>query len=55
MQLSVAYKGRSAVASRPRSLRGGVATIAYRGLFGGNNPPDNAGDILMESWLVVYR
>jgi hypothetical protein len=31
------------------------ATIEYRGLFQGETPPDGAGDILLESWLVVWE
>jgi hypothetical protein len=34
---------------------GTTATVSYRGLLGGVNPPDNAGDIVLSSWLVVYR
>jgi hypothetical protein len=31
------------------------ATIAYRGLLGGANPPDGAGNIVLTSYLVVYE
>jgi hypothetical protein len=31
------------------------ATISYRGLFDGETPPDASGNIVMSSWLVVYR
>lgn len=34
---------------------GAVATVSYRGLFAGNDPPSDAGDIVLESWLVIYR
>jgi hypothetical protein len=34
---------------------GGMATVSYRGLLNGNEPPDNAGNIVMSSWLVVYE
>ncbi len=34
---------------------GTTATVSYRGLFGGVTPPDNAGNIVMVSYLVVYR
>jgi hypothetical protein len=31
------------------------ATVSYQGLLNGNPPPDSAGNIVMESWLVVYE
>ncbi len=31
------------------------ATILYRGLFKGVTPNDNGGDIVLNSWLVVYE
>jgi hypothetical protein len=34
---------------------GGTATISYRGLFNDSDPPANAGDILLSSYLVVYE
>lgn len=34
---------------------GESATLSYRGLFQDDTPPDNAGDIAMVSYLVVYR
>jgi hypothetical protein len=34
---------------------GQTATISYRGLYGGADPPDNSGNIDLTSWLVVYR
>ncbi len=34
---------------------GGTATVSYRGLLGGNTPPDNSGNIHMSSWLVIYE
>ncbi|MBM4377431.1 MAG: hypothetical protein FJ095_20315 [Deltaproteobacteria bacterium] len=34
---------------------GGKATVSYRGLLSGATPPDNAGDIVMSSHLVVYE
>ncbi|MBM4359617.1 MAG: hypothetical protein FJ096_16060 [Deltaproteobacteria bacterium] len=34
---------------------GEKATVSYRGLLNGKEPPDNAGDILMTSYLVVYE
>ncbi|MEQ9325081.1 MAG: peptide-N-glycosidase F-related protein [Polyangiaceae bacterium] len=30
-------------------------TVSYEGLFNGNTPPDNAGNIRMASYLVVYE
>lgn len=34
---------------------GQTATLSYRGLFNGADPPDNSGDIVLSSYLVVYR
>ena len=34
---------------------GATATLGYRGLFFGTDPPDDSGDIAMVSYLVVYR
>ena len=34
---------------------GGMASISYKGLLGTVEPPDNAGNINMTSWLVTYR
>jgi Peptide-N-glycosidase F, C terminal len=34
---------------------GQTATVSYQGLFNGNLPPDNAGNIIMNSYLVVYE
>jgi peptide-N-glycosidase F-like protein len=34
---------------------GATATVSYRGLLNGNEPPDNAGNIVMTSYLVVYE
>jgi hypothetical protein len=34
---------------------GETAEITYRGLFGGMNPPDGAGNIVFTSYLVVHR
>ena len=34
---------------------GSMATVSYRGLLNGASPPDNAGNIRMTSWLVVYE
>ncbi len=34
---------------------GETATISYRGLFDGDAPPDASGNIVMSSYLVVYR
>lgn len=34
---------------------GQTATISYRGLFKGNTPNDNGGDIVLNSWVVVYE
>lgn len=31
------------------------ATISYRGLFKGNTPNDNGGDIRLNTWIVVYE
>lgn len=33
----------------------GIATVSYRGLYEGSTPPDNAGDIVLNAWLVVYE
>ncbi len=33
---------------------GQPATVAYRGLYAGGTPPDNAGNILLNTWWVVY-
>lgn len=33
---------------------GGTAQVDYFGWFGGRNPPDNSGNVLVESWLVSY-
>jgi hypothetical protein len=34
---------------------GDSATVAYRGLFGGGEPPDGSGDIVLNAWFVVYE
>ncbi len=34
---------------------GQTATIRYRGLFNSKTPPDDAGNIVMNSYLVVYQ
>jgi hypothetical protein len=34
---------------------GQMAQITYRGLFNGATPPDASGNIVMTSYLVVYR
>lgn len=34
---------------------GQIATVSYQGLLGGQTPPDNAGNIVMTSYLVVYE
>ena len=34
---------------------GSTSTVSYRGLLGGNTPPDNSGNISMNSWLVIYE
>jgi hypothetical protein len=34
---------------------GEKATVSYRGLLNGKEPPDNAGNIAMSSYLVVYE
>jgi hypothetical protein len=34
---------------------GQLATVSYQGLFNGNTPPANAGNIVMSSYLVVHR
>lgn len=34
---------------------GSVATVSYEGLFNGQTPEDGSGDIVMTSYLVVYR
>ena len=34
---------------------GETATVSYRGLLNGNTPPANAGNIVMNSWLVVHE
>ncbi len=34
---------------------GTTATVTYRGLLNGAPPPDNAGNIVMTSYLVIYR
>jgi hypothetical protein len=31
------------------------ATVSYRGLYDGDTPPDGSGDIVLNSWLVVYE
>lgn len=33
----------------------GAASVAYRGLLDNADPPDGAGDILLNAWLVVYE
>lgn len=33
----------------------GAATVGYRGLLDNADPPDGAGDILLNAWLVVYE
>ena len=33
----------------------GTATVSYRGMLDGAEPPDGAGDILLNAWLVVYE
>jgi hypothetical protein len=34
---------------------GADATIGYEGRYGGGPPPDGSGNIVMNSWLVVYE
>ncbi len=34
---------------------GGTLTVGYRGLLGGGTPPDGSGNIVMNSWVVVYE
>ena len=34
---------------------GEVATVSYRGLLNGANPPGGAGNIVMSSWLVIHE
>ncbi len=34
---------------------GQTATVSYRGLFNGMDPPDDSGDIVLTSYLVVYE
>lgn len=34
---------------------GTAATVSYRATFNGQTPPDNAGNIVMSSWLVAYE
>ena len=34
---------------------GGTATVSYRGLYNNGAIPDNSGNIVMSSWLVVYE
>ncbi|MFO0744448.1 MAG: peptide-N-glycosidase F-related protein [Myxococcota bacterium] len=34
---------------------GADATITYRGLLGGHDPPDGAGNIVLTSYLVIYQ
>ncbi len=33
----------------------GSASVGYRGLLNNDEPPDGAGDILLNAWLVVYE
>jgi hypothetical protein len=33
---------------------GGTADVDYFGWYGGRNPPDNSGNVLVESYLVTY-
>jgi hypothetical protein len=34
---------------------GETVTLSYEGKLNGNTPPDNAGKIRMNSWLVIYE
>jgi hypothetical protein len=34
---------------------GQKATISYKAMLDGKEPPDGAGNIVMSSWLVVYQ
>ena len=34
---------------------GQTATVSYRGLFNGMDPPEGSGDIVFSSYLVVHR
>ena len=34
---------------------GADATVSYRGLYDGDTAPDSSGDIVLNSWLVVYE
>ncbi|MSP16943.1 MAG: hypothetical protein EXR73_10090 [Myxococcales bacterium] len=34
---------------------GTIATVSYEGLFANQTPPDGSGDIVLSSWLVIYR
>jgi hypothetical protein len=34
---------------------GQPATVSYRGLLNGGEPPDGAGNILMNAWWVTYE
>ena len=34
---------------------GQTATLSYRGLRGGSDPPDDSGDIVLSSYLVIER
>jgi hypothetical protein len=36
-------------------VKDGKLTVTYRGLFGGKEPPDGAGDINLVSHLVVWE
>lgn len=33
----------------------GAVTVSYRGLFQDGTPPDGAGDIVLNAWVVVYE
>ncbi len=34
---------------------GSTATVSYRAMFNGQTPPNDAGNIVMSSWLVAYE
>jgi hypothetical protein len=34
---------------------GTSASVSYRGLYNGQDPPDGSGNILLNAWWVVYE
>lgn len=34
---------------------GGVATVSCRGLLNNSTPPDGAGNIMLQSWLIIHE